>query len=120
DLGLRLPVRIAITTDQKDPDHYVVSISQSGLGMPDRDYYLKDDAVSAALRVQYAAHIARLLTLAGERDPAADAQSILDLETRIAKLHWPAARRRERDLTYNPRTRVELEQLAAGVPLHVM
>ena len=120
DLGLRLPVRVAITTDQKDPDHYVVSISQSGLGMPDRDYYLKDDAVYAALRVQYAAHIARLLTLAGEPDAAADAQSILDIETRIAKLHWPAARRRERDLTYNPRTRVELEQLAPGFTWEVL
>jgi putative endopeptidase len=120
DLSLGLPVRVAITTDQKDPDHYVVSISQSGLGMPDRDYYLKDDAVYAALRVQYAAHIARLLTLAGVRDAASDAQSILDIETRIAKLHWPAARRRERDLTYNPRTRVELEQLAPGFTWEVL
>jgi predicted metalloendopeptidase len=112
DLDLTAPLGVGIVTDQKDPDHYVVSITQSGLGLPDRDYYLKDDKVYAGLRSEYRAHIARLLTLAGAHDADADAQAILDIETRIAKLHWPAARRRERDLTYNARTPAELEQLA--------
>ena len=114
DLALKAPLRIGISIDQKDPDRYDVTITQSGLGMPDRDYYLKDDAVYAGLRAKYVAHIARMLTLIGEQQPAAEAQAILDAETQIAQLHWPAAKRRERDLTYNPRTRVALEAMAPG------
>ena len=70
--------------------------------------------VYAALRAEYVAHIARLLSLAGEPTPPREAQSILELETRIAKVALAAAKRRERDLTYNPRTRPELEQMAPG------
>jgi predicted metalloendopeptidase len=55
-----------------------------------------------------------MLGLIGEQQPDAEAQAILDVEVRIATLHWPAAKRRERDLTYNPRTRVELEQMVPG------
>jgi putative endopeptidase len=114
DLALRAPLRVFMTTDQKDPDRYIVAITQSGLGMPDRDYYLKDDAVYAGLREKYRAHVTRLLTLAGDAAAAEEAQSILELETSIARLHWPVAKRRERDLTYNLRTRAELEQLTPG------
>ena len=70
--------------DDKDPDHYMVTIRQSGLGMPDRDYYLKDEPVYKELRAKYAAHIERLLKLAGDADAAQEAQSILELETQIA------------------------------------
>jgi predicted metalloendopeptidase len=114
DLGRKAPLRLAITIDQKNPDRYMVVVTQSGLGLPDRDYYLKDDAVYTALRAKYVAHIGRMLNLAGEPNTAAQAQSILEVETRIAKVHWAAAKRRERDLTYNPRTRPELEQMAPG------
>ncbi len=114
DLALLAPLRIGISIDQKNPDRYDVIITQSGLGMPDRDYYLKDDPVYAGLRTKYVAHITHMLTLIGEQQPAAEAQAILDVETQIAKLHWPAAKRRERDLTYNPRTRGQLEAMAPG------
>ena len=93
----------------------MVVVTQSGLGLPDRDYYLKDDAVYAALRAKYVAHIGRMLTLAGEPNSRRRRRSRSSSSRRsIAKLHWPAAKRRERDLTYNPRTRVELEQMAPG------
>jgi putative endopeptidase len=111
DLELKSPLRVLITPDQKDPDRYIVAITQSGLGMPDRDYYLKDDAVYAGLRAKYETHVARLLALAGDAKSGDEARSILELETQIAKLHWPVAKRRERDLTYNLKTRAELEQL---------
>ncbi|HYL01458.1 MAG TPA: M13 family metallopeptidase [Steroidobacteraceae bacterium] len=116
DLGLRAPLRVVMTLDQKNPDRYIVAITQSGLGMPDRDYYLKDDAVYTGLREKYRAHIARLLALAGDENAAGEAQSVLELETRIAQLHWPVAKRRERDLTYNLRSHAELEQLTPGFP----
>jgi len=116
DLRLAAPISFDTDPDQKDPDHYMVVIFQSGLGLPDRDYYLKDDQVYKELRVKYAAHIERLLSLAGAADAAAAARSIVELETQIATVHWPRAKRRERDLTYNPHTRAELPGFAPGFP----
>jgi len=116
DLRLTAPVAFGITPDAKDPDHYMIVILQSGLGMPDRDYYLKDDQVYKELRAKYEAHIARLLKLAGQPDAEQSAKSILELETQIATAHWPRAKRRERDLTYNPHTREELPSFAPGFP----
>ena len=114
ELDVKAPIAVYISTDPKDPDRYTVFVTQSGLAMPDREYYLKDEPVYVALREKYVAHVQRMLTLAGDHDPAADAKSVLEIETGIARLHWPAAKRRERDLTYNPRTRQQLEELAPG------
>jgi putative endopeptidase len=116
DLGLNCPVNIGVTIDEKNPDRYIVGVSQAGLGLPDRDYYLKDDAKLVELRKKYLAHIERMLALAGEKDAARQAKAIVDLETQIAKLHWPIAKRRERELTYNLRTREQLDALATNYP----
>ena len=118
DMPLRMPIRELVTIDAKNPDRYIVALSQGGLGLPDREYYLKEDAAFTEIRAKYAAHIERMLTLAGEKNAAAQAKSILELETSIAKLHWPIAKRRERDLTYNLRTREELNKLAPDFPWH--
>ena len=114
DYALLSPVQLRIDADEKNPDRYVVSISQSGLGLPDRDYYLKADAVYSDIRAKYQAHIERMLALAGDTDSASEAASVLQLETQIAATQWPAAKRRERDLTYNLRTHSELNELAPG------
>jgi putative endopeptidase len=114
DLQLKSPLQLAIRADEKNPNRYIVSLSQSGLGLPDRDYYLKNDAVYSQLRSKYRAHIERMLALAGDADAAVEAQSVVVLEIRIAQLHWPVAKRRERDLTYNLRTLPELIDLAPG------
>ena len=116
DMPVRAPVSEGITVDQKNPDRYIVAVTQAGLGLPERDYYLKDDPKLAEIRAQYKAHIERLLALAGEKNAADQAKAILDVETQIAKIHWPVAKRRERDLTYNLRTREELEKLAPTYP----
>jgi putative endopeptidase len=114
DFALLSPVLIDINADEKNPDRYVVLISQSGLGLPDRDYYLKTDAVYSDIRAKYQAHMERMLALAGDTDSSSEAASVLQLETQIATTHWPAAKRRERDLTYNLRTHSELNELAPG------
>lgn len=116
DLGLPTPLEFGITLDLKNPDRYVVEISHGGLALPERDFYLRDDAQFATLRTQYREHIGRLLALAGQPEPATSAAAILALETEIARLHWPVAERRDRDRTYNPRTRAELDALAPDFP----
>ena len=66
--GFQSPVGVYIGPDDKDPDAYFVNLVQSGLGMPDRDYYLKDDPKLKETRDAYLAHIGRMLTLAGVSD----------------------------------------------------
>lgn len=119
DLSLASPLTAVVTLDQKNPDRYIVAITHAGLGLPDREYYLKEEAKFADIRSEYRAHIERLLALAGQPDAAAGADRIVRLETEIAKRHWQRARRRERELTYNPKTATELEQLARDFPWDV-
>jgi putative endopeptidase len=116
DLAAGGPFSIDIWADDKDPDRYTVNISQAGLGLPSRDYYLKADASSAGVRAAYRTYVEAMLSLAGYPQPASAAASILALETEIARLHWPAETRADRNLTYNPKTRAGLEALAPEFP----
>ncbi len=123
DLPLRGPVSAGVSLDQKDPDHYIVRIGHSGLGLPEREYYLKTDAQFVEIRAKYLAHLQKVLELASDakakKSAAADAAAILALETKVAERHWPIADRRERDKTYNPKTLVELEKEAPEFPWKV-
>lgn len=116
DLPLIGPIGIDVTIDEKNPDRYIVRIGQSGLGLPDREYYLSNDPALKEIRAKYQAHIARMLALAGEKNTAAQAKQILALETQIARQHWKVEDRRDRIRTYNLRTRAELNKLAPQYP----
>ena len=115
-LGLPGPIDLGITLDEKNPDRYVVTIGHGGLGLPDRDFYLRDDEQFKTVRAAYEAHIGRMLALASYPGADAAAAHIVSLETEIAKLHWPRAERRDRDRTYNPMTVDELQQMAPEYP----
>ncbi|MEI9993231.1 MAG: M13-type metalloendopeptidase [Rhizomicrobium sp.] len=104
-----------ITPDAKNSTVYVISATQSGLGMPNRDYYLKtDDAGLAATRDAYKTYLAQMLTLAGAKDAPAQAAAVYALEEEIAKSHWASAARRDADKTYNPMTVKDLQAFAPG------
>lgn len=97
------PFGFYVSADRSDPDqHQLTIVAGTGLGLPDRDYYLVDNADYQEVREEYAAHIERILNFADIPDGAAKAESILALESRIAEFTWPRAQRRNRDLTYNP------------------
>ena len=113
-IGADSPVGAFISVDSKQTDQYAVYLTQAGLGMPNRDYYLDDKF--ADKRPKYLAYIEKALTLAGVDDAAAKAQAILDVETKMAEAHWEPAKRRNRDLTYNLKTRDELEAFAPEMP----
>jgi putative endopeptidase len=110
------PIAYGITLDQKNPDRYIVSIGQSGLSLPDREYYLKTDQQFVDIRAKFLVHVEKMLALAGHTDAKGEARQILDLETRIAKLHWDVAKRRDRDLTYNLMSVASLKKDAAAYP----
>ncbi|MEO6225755.1 MAG: M13 family metallopeptidase N-terminal domain-containing protein, partial [Sphingomicrobium sp.] len=91
------PVSAHVGQDDKDPESYVMNLSQSGLGMPDRDYYLSRDAKLVQAKAAYQQHLAAMLTLAGEPNAAARARAIIDFETKIAKVSWTNVESRDSD-----------------------
>ncbi|WP_353227393.1 M13-type metalloendopeptidase [Novosphingobium sp.] len=111
--GVPGPFRMYVGQDDKHPDTYVVNLSQGGIGLPDRDYYLMDSAKMAATRTAYVAHLAQMLTLAGESNAEARAAAVMTLETAIARAHWTRIDSRDRDKTYNSMT---VPQLVAAAP----
>ena len=105
---------VFISADDKDPDHYAVGLSQGGLSLPDRDYYL--DAKFADKKAAYVAYVTKLLDMAGWSDPSASAKAVVAFETEIAEVSWTRAERRDPDKTYNPMTPAELAKNAPGFP----
>jgi putative endopeptidase len=118
--GFQAPVGVYVGPDDKNPDAYMVNLIQAGLGLPDRDYYLKDDPKLKEVRAAYQAHIGRMLTLAGVAGAEAKAARIMALETRIAKVHWAAERTRDAIANYNPKTRAAVASFAPGLDWQAM
>lgn len=110
-IGVSTPVAFFVGQDQKQSDRYVASISQSGLGLPDRDYYSRDGETFERTRAAYVDYIGRLLEQAGEPAASAAARTIVELETAIASTHWDRVRNRDREATYNLMTVAELQSL---------
>jgi putative endopeptidase len=105
---------LSVSEDAKDPTRNALHASQAGLGLPDRDYYLRDNFKDK--KAKYRDYIAQMLDLIGWTGTQERADDILALETRIADASWSRAESRNRDNTYNPMTRAELEALAPGFP----
>jgi putative endopeptidase len=106
------PFALSIDPDGKDPTRYAVNIDQSGLGLPDRDYYTKPQF--GAERRAYRDYMADLLTLAGWPNPQSNADAILSFEGQVARVSWTAEQRRDPNATYRPISRAALERLAPG------
>jgi len=105
---------VSIDPDLKSSDHYAVYLSQGGLSLPDRDYYL--DAKFAEKKAAYQAYVASTLKLAGWAEPDRYAKAIVDTETRIAEASWTRADSHDPEKIYNPMTVAELEKAAPGYP----
>ena len=114
EIGISSPFRMFVTQDDKDPNNYALQMTQGGIGMPDRDYYLSKDAKLADTRAKYLEHLTNVLKLAGENNAPARAKAILDFETKIAKSHWTRAESRDADKTYNKMTLAQLRKRAPG------
>ncbi|MFU8896980.1 MAG: M13 family metallopeptidase [Gammaproteobacteria bacterium] len=113
-VGITLPMAFWVDLDMADTERYALYVTQSGLGMPDRDYYLLDNERMVETRAAYLAYIQQLFVLAGAtaEDAAAAAGRVLALETALAERHWTRAERRDRQLTYNPVTLASLAEQA--------
>ena len=102
----------SVQPDAKNPGVYALNIGTGGLGLPDKDYYLKPSF--AAKKAAYQTYIADMLKLAQWPDAEANAAAIVALETKMAQASWERADRRDRDKTYNPMSTAELATYAPG------
>jgi predicted metalloendopeptidase len=114
--GIPAGFSLAVRQDAKDSRRYLAQLFQGGLGLPDRDYYFRDDERSKAQREAYSAHVATMFRLAGEAPAEAGrlAAVVMDLETAIAGAHMTLVERRDPEKTYNLRSAAQLAREAPG------
>jgi predicted metalloendopeptidase len=112
--GFQSTFGVSLSPDLKDPNIYTVGVDQGGLGLPDRDFYVKDDPQLKQIRVKYEAYIAQMLELGGATGTKAKARNIMAFETAVARVSWPIEKRRDVDAMYNPRTLDQLVKYAPG------
>ena len=109
------PVGAQVFADAKNPDLNTLWVTQSGLGLPERDYYFSEEKRFVEIRAAYEKHIDNVLKLAGRKDSAAVAKEIMAFETRIAKASWPAVQMRDIEKLYNPVTVADAEKATPGI-----
>ncbi|WP_296615606.1 M13 family metallopeptidase [Sphingomonas sp.] len=115
--GIDIGVGIWVHPDDRDPSRYIADIVQSDLGLPDRDYYLGQEARIATVRAAYRHHVARLLELSGVAQSDRLAGAILDLETRLAGAQWSDTATRVPGATAHRMTRRELRSATSPFDL---
>ena len=103
----------AIYPDMMDSSANILYIHQGGLSLPDESYYKEEQYES--IRVAFVAHMEKMFTLLGIADGATKAGEVFELETKIAALHWDQVRNRDASLTYNRKSRAELEALSPAL-----
>lgn len=111
--GFGAPFAMGQTPDFKSPEQYMIYTWQAGLGLPEKDYYFKDDEASQKIRDAYVKHIEKMFTLAGFEQPAESAKKLMALETTIAELHMKKEDTRNWAANYN---NVEVAELKTLMP----
>ena len=99
--GIEAPIALSVSLDFKNPTIYTVYTEQSGLGLPDREYYLKKDDRSKELRAKYVEHIEKMHDLTGLEDGENKSRAIMALETRLAEQHLEKEKVRDLVSLYN-------------------
>ena len=106
------PFAIGIIPDPADTTRYIAFVSQSGLGMPDRDYYLKEDEQFANYRIAYKTYMTSIMELAGLDNADTRADAVIALETALAEAHWTQQDSRDIQKIYNPMSPDALAELS--------
>ncbi|HAM37066.1 MAG TPA: peptidase M13 [Elusimicrobia bacterium] len=112
--GIDTPVGLYVDQDAKNPSAYITGIQQSGLGLPDREYYFKDDEATEKIRAKYLEYVTTLFSLSGEDEAEAKAKSVFALEKALAQHHWTQEENRDVGKTYNKRAIRDLGTMAGG------
>jgi putative endopeptidase len=107
-----LPLTLYVNADAKEPQRYALHLYQSGLGLPDRDYYLKDDERLLKARAAYQTYLRALLQAAGDAQVEANAQAVYAFEKRMAEVQWSRVENRDPIKRYNPMPLPEMQRRA--------
>ncbi|XUU61552.1 M13 family metallopeptidase [Erythrobacter sp. HA6-11] len=110
-------VSAGVTIDARNPTEHAVSIGFSGMGLPDRDYYLVDSENNLKIRAAYLDYLTTLLTAAGYEEPRGAAEAVYAFEHKVAELEWARQMMRIPDLRYNVLSPEELVELAGDFPI---
>lgn len=113
-LGINQPVITFVNQDSKQATQYALYVTQAGLSLPDRDYYLEDNERFENARELLKQHVQTLFELTDAADPAGSADDILALETELAENQWSRVDNRDRDKTYNKFSFAELQEMSPG------
>ncbi|MDN3652627.1 M13 family metallopeptidase [Thalassotalea ponticola] len=114
-MGLDSPIYFYVGVDAKNSDRYAPHVWHSGLGLPDRDYYFKEEERFVKMRADYVAHLAKMFELAGQDNPQQAAESIMALETKMAEHHWTRVKTRDSEARYNLKKTAELNQVTDAI-----
>ncbi|WP_317931003.1 M13 family metallopeptidase [Halioxenophilus sp. WMMB6] len=98
------PMALFVDADKKNPDQYTVYLYQTGLSLPDRDYYFDESDKGQEILAAFKQHLANMLTLVDDSAPEASAATIFELESKLAEGQWPRVEMRDAAKTYNPAT----------------
>jgi putative endopeptidase len=118
--GDNTPFSVGVTEDFKDPTKYMLLTWQGGIGLPEREYYLLQDAKSKEIRTKYVAHVSKMLQLAGIADADAAAAKIMALETTIATQHMKKEDTRNIGAMYNKYAIADLNKLMPSFNWNLM
>ncbi|MBY5920732.1 M13 family metallopeptidase [Ferrimonas balearica] len=113
-IGGGTPLAFYVSVDAKDSSRYATHIWQYGLSLPDRDYYFNDAERFQKIRDGYVAHIEKMFELAGLPNPKASAQTVMAIETDLAKHHWTRVESRDSEKRYNKYAVADLAKLTDG------
>ena len=114
-IGIATPVDLDIDQDKRNSTAYTAYLSQAGLGLPDRDYYLdNDDAKIVGIRKKYAEHVERMMAMMGSKTAKQDATDIVAFETALAKINWTKVENRDPVKTYHKIAIKDLPSYAPG------
>jgi len=114
--GLTMPIDLDQLADWNDSSKYSIMVTQGGLGLPDREYYLLQDEKSAEIRNAYVDHVGKMFALAGLPDGEAAAQTVMALETRLAEQNMPKEEVRNRAANYKVFSRDQWAEVMPNFP----
>jgi endothelin-converting enzyme/putative endopeptidase len=106
-----MPLVPYVSIDAKNSDAYAVYLTQSGLTMPDRDYYLSDEERYVKMRDELGSYVQKMLRIAEQSDPQRGAESVAEIEAAIAAAHWTKTENRDPDKTYNKRKATKVDDM---------
>ncbi|MFC1536132.1 M13 family metallopeptidase [Candidatus Neomarinimicrobiota bacterium] len=114
-IGVQRPFTYEVYQDYKNSEEYILNFYQSGLGLPDRDYYFNEGEKFDEIRTKYVEYVTKLLELANDANAIEIANKVMGMEIELAENHWTGVENRDSEKTYNKYAVSELTKLSPNL-----